>query len=111
MWGRGRVFAGLVLVVLARDAQAADIALPLAVKAPPQQPAYDWSGFYAGANFGYAGGASHWSAVPIGAAAPPLNGSIDFYNSYDMFKGTGSYFMGFQGGYNIVTPSRLLLGI
>jgi high affinity Mn2+ porin len=112
MRGRGQVFAGLVLVVLARGAQAADMAPPLAVKAPPpQQPSYDWSGFYAGAHFGYAGGTSNWSGVPTGAAAPPLNGSIDFYNSYDMFKGTGSYFVGFQGGYNSISPSRLLLGV
>ncbi len=111
MRGRGRIFAGLMLVVLARGAQAADMAPPLAVKAPPPQPSYDWSGFYAGAHFGYAGGTSSWSGVPTGAAAPPLNGSLDFYNSYDMFKGTGSYFIGLQGGYNSISPSRLLLGV
>src|SRR5258708_21280477 len=28
-----------------------------------------------------------------------------------MFKGTGSYFAGFHGGYNYLLPSRLLLGV
>ncbi|MGD0024463.1 MAG: hypothetical protein ABSC37_07530 [Xanthobacteraceae bacterium] len=28
-----------------------------------------------------------------------------------MFTGTGSFFAGFQGGYNIMLPSRLLLGV
>ncbi len=28
-----------------------------------------------------------------------------------MFKGTGSYFAGFQGGYNYLLPSRVLLGV
>ena len=72
---------------------------------------YDWTGFYEGAHFGYAAGSSNWSANSTGAAAPSVSGAIDFYNSYDMFKGTGSYFMGFQGGYNYVSPSRLLLGV
>ena len=72
---------------------------------------YDWSGFYAGAHFGYAAGSSRWSATSTGAAAPALNGSLDLFNGYDMFKGTGSYFVGFQGGYNYLLPSRLLLGV
>src|SRR5580704_14448712 len=104
---RGRIFLGIALAVLGRGAHAADNLLP--VKAPPQQSSsvrtsYDWTGFYVGAHFGYAGGSSNWSA-------PPLNGSLDFYKSFDMFKGTGSYFAGLQAGYNYLLPSRLLLGI
>ena len=108
---RGLFVAGLLLVALARGAFAADISLP--VKAPPklQENFYDWSGFYAGAHFGYAAGSSRWSATSTGAAAPALTGSLDLFNGYDMFKGTGSYFVGFQGGYNYLLPSRLLLGI
>ena len=105
---RGRIFLGVALAVLGQGARAADISLP--VKAPPQKAAsigtsYDWTGFYVGAHFGYAGGSSNWSAVP------PLNGSLDFYKSFDVFKGTGSYFAGLQAGYNYLLPSRLLLGI
>ena len=70
---------------------------------------YDWSGFYAGANFGYAAGSSRWLATSTGAAAPALTGSLDLFNGYDMFKGTGSYFVGFQGGYNYLLPSRFSL--
>ena len=109
---RGLFVAGMVLTALGQGAYAADSALP--VKAPPQ-PAqdkpYDWSGFYAGAHFGYAAGSSRWSATATGAAAPVLAGSLDLFNGYDMFKGTGSYFAGFQGGYNYLLPSRLLLGV
>src|ERR1700686_3431591 len=109
---RGLVVAGMVLAALGHGAHAADASLP--VKAPPQQTLakpYDWSGFYAGAHFGYAAGSSRWSAASTGAAAPPLSGSLDLFNGYDMFKGPGSYFLGFQGGYNYLLPSRLLLGI
>ncbi len=38
-------------------------------------------------------------------------GSLDFFNSFDVFKGTGSYFDGLQGGYNYLLPSRQLFGI
>jgi high affinity Mn2+ porin len=109
---RGLFLAGVMLAALGRGAYAADASLP--VKAPPQQSqdkSYDWSGFYAGAHFGYAAGSSRWSVASTGAAAPALNGSLDLFNGYDMFKGTGSYFVGFQGGYNYLLPSRLLLGV
>src|SRR3984957_20250036 len=109
---RGLFLAGVMLAALGRGAYAADASLP--VKAPPHQSqdkSYDWSGFYAGAHFGYAAGSSRWSATSTGAAAPALTGSLDLFNGYDMFKGTGSYFAGFQGGYNYLLPSRLLLGV
>ncbi len=109
---RGLLIAGMVLAALGQGAYAADAPLP--VKAPPQQSQakpYDWSGFYAGAHFGYAAGSSPWSATSTGAAAPALSGSLDLFNGYDMFKGTGSYFIGFQGGYNYLLPSRVLIGV
>ena len=97
-----------VTLATAERAPAADI---MPTKPPPAQSAYDWTGFYAGAHFGYAAGSSRWSATATGAAAPALAGSLDLFNGYDMFKGTGSYFAGFQGGYNYLLPSRLLLGV
>ena len=97
-----------VALATAEHALAAD-AMP--TKAPPAQSAYDWTGFYAGAHFGYAAGSSRWSATSTGVAAPALSGSLDLFNGFDMFKGTGSYFAGFQGGYNYLLPSRLLLGV
>ncbi len=103
---RGTLLAGVALAMFAQSVHAAD----MAVKTPPPKKSYDWSGFYGGAHFGYSGGASRWTATSPGAVAP-IDGSLDFFNSYDIFKGTGSYFAGFQGGYNYVLPSRTLLGI
>ena len=93
-------------VALTGSAAAAD----LPVKAPPSPAlaAYDWSGFYLGGHFGYATGSSHWSATQPGA--PPVTGSLDLFNAYDMFRDTGSDFAGFQAGYNDMLPSRWLLG-
>ena len=54
-------------------------------------------------------------AVPIGArtraARRRLNGSLDFYQPFDFAKGTGSYFAGFQAGYNYTLPSGVVLGV
>lgn len=100
--------AGLMLVAAGRWAAAADAMLP--DKARPAVPSYDWSGFYGGAHFGYAVGVSNWS-VPGEFGATPIQGTTDFFSPYDIFKGTGSYFIGFQGGYNIVLPSNLLFGV
>jgi high affinity Mn2+ porin len=81
------------------------------VKAPPPSApsAYDWTGFYLGGHLGYAGGSSRWSATSTGA--PTTTGTLDFFNSFDAFNGSGSYFEGFQAGYNTMLPSRLLLGV
>jgi high affinity Mn2+ porin len=73
--------------------------------APPAAATYDWTGFYLGGHVGYAAGSSNWSA------APPLSGSLDLFNGFDAFKATGSYFEGFQAGYNFMSPSRFLFGI
>ncbi len=116
-WGvkalmKGLPFAGISLAMLmVGAAHAADPASTVAVKAPPAPAPYDWTGFYFGAHLGDAAGSSNWSAAAVGAAAPPLAGSLNLYNSFDLAKGTGSYFIGLQGGYNYTLPSRLLLGI
>src|ERR1700675_3796222 len=97
---RGLVVAGMVLAALGQGAHAADASLP--VKAPPQQSQakpYDWSGFYAGAHFGYAAGSSRWSAASTGAAAPALTGSLDLFDSCDLLKGTRRHFVRRLGRY------------
>ena len=106
---RGGLLAGMALAGLAGSAEAGD----LPVKAPPPAAtsAYDWSGFYVGGHIGYAAGTSGWSATSTGAAAPPIAGALNFFNSYDAFDGTGSYFEGFQAGYNYMSPSRFLFGV
>lgn len=91
---------------LHRPAAGAD--LPL--KAPPSPPLFDWTGFYFGGHVGYATASSSWLATEVGAPAPALGGAVDLFNSYDAFKGTGSFFHGLQAGYNHMLPSRLVVG-
>ena len=103
--------AGLALIAAAagRPAEAADLsAMP--VKAPRAPSAYDWSGFYLGGHFGYAAGPSDWSTTSVGGAAP-FSGSLDVFNTFDIFKGTGSDFAGFQAGYTTMLPSRVVFGV
>lgn len=81
------------------------------VKAPvPYLASYDWNGWYAGVHVGTIRGLSNWSAIPPGAGAPSLSGSFDLPFNFDFMGGTGSYVAGFQGGYNHVFPSRVMLG-
>jgi high affinity Mn2+ porin len=97
---------GGALIGAFAPAAAAD--LPL--KAPPALPVYDWTGFYAGGHFGYAWGASNWSATSTTVAAPAVSGSLDLFQSFDAFKETGSYYEGFQAGYNRMLPNRVVIG-
>jgi high affinity Mn2+ porin len=90
------------------SAAAGDLLTEKPLKAQTVPAAFDWSGFYFGGHVGYAAGTSDWSAT--NAAAPALNGSLDFFQIFDAFKGTGSYFVGLQAGYNHMLPSRLVLG-
>jgi high affinity Mn2+ porin len=101
----GLIAAGAL--ALATPAMGADVA-PL--KAPALAGS-DWTGFYVGAHGAYATGYSKWSATEAGATVPTLFGSLDFFHAYDGFKGTGSYLLGLQTGYNYMLPSRLLVGI
>ena len=95
------------MLTLADAADAAD----LPVKAPAASDAvFSWTGFYIGGHFGYAAGRTGWSATDAGATAPALAGSLDLFNTFDAFKGTGSYIFGMQAGYNYLLPSRWLIG-
>jgi high affinity Mn2+ porin len=98
----GRVFgvaAVSIILSLPRVAAGADLPIEMPLKAPAKKPsAFDWTGFYLGGHLGYATGTSKWSATQNGAAGPTLNGSLDLFNPYDPFKGTGSFFVGPQAG-------------
>jgi high affinity Mn2+ porin len=96
----------MALLALARGADAADLSALLPTKAPPRltPAAYDWTGFYAGGHLGYAWGTSNF------ASATGLAGSLDLFQSFDAFKGTGSYFGGLQAGYDYMLPNRLVFG-
>jgi high affinity Mn2+ porin len=95
-----RLATGAVLVALS--------ALPAQAGEPAAAPAYTWTGHYVGGHLGYAWGGSDWTASGTGGAT--TSGSLDFFLPYDAFKGTGSYFSGFQAGYNHRLPSGLVLG-
>ena len=73
-----------------------------------QSPRLDWSGWYIGGYVGYAAGRSDWSADQFGDIS---SGRIDLTNGFDVFKGSGSFFAGLQGGHNVVLPSRVLFGV
>jgi high affinity Mn2+ porin len=104
------VFAVFALAVM-RPAAAADLSAAMPVKALAAPAPFDWTGFYLGGHFGYATGTSNWTATQPGFPASTLTGSLDLFNSYDAFKGTGSYFAGLQAGYNRMLPSHFLVGI
>jgi high affinity Mn2+ porin len=103
--------AGIMLATCS-FANAADLPANLLVKAPVPyvSPAYDWNGWYVGANVGLIRGSSNWSAQP-GAGAPPLNGAFNLPFNFDLMGGWGSFALGLQGGYNHVFRSRVMLGV
>jgi high affinity Mn2+ porin len=108
----GLLHGALALVALQAAGPAAGSDLPTAIPlktlaAPVPLP---WTGFYVGSHFGYAAGSSAWTATDT-APAPTLSGAFDLFQSYDAFKGTGSYFVGLQAGYNFMRPSRVLIGV
>ena len=97
-----------VLLTTAERTLAAD-AIMLTKTPPPAAPvAYDWTGFYVGGHLGFATGSSNWTATQPGAAS--LSGSLDLFNPFDAFKGTGGDLLGLQAGYNYMLPSRLVVG-
>jgi high affinity Mn2+ porin len=92
------------------DGASAGPAVSWPTEAKPLVKNFDWSGWYVGAHVGFTTGSSKWSAMPTGGGSH-LSGSFDFPLQFDFMAGTGSYVAGLQGGYNIVLPSRLLLGL
>jgi high affinity Mn2+ porin len=80
------------------------------LQAPPSIAApFNWTGAYFGGHVGYAAGWSDWSTNRLGGV--PSAGRTDLASGFDIFKGSGSFFGGLQGGYNVVLPSRLTLGL
>jgi len=104
----GQLRAGFAVAALlvTGGAGAADLPVPM----PPTAPTYDWSGFYAGTHTGFASGGSDFTATQPGKAAN-LTGTLDLFRRFDFYTGEGSNFGGFQGGYNVLYRSGLLVGI
>src|SRR5689334_10348675 len=67
------------------------------VPAAPGEVAYDWSGFYFGGHVGYVRGMA--TSLVFDPAATTSGNSF------------GSLFVGLQGGYNAVLPSRVFVGV
>src|SRR5437660_4273271 len=106
---REALLAGVVVLAFAGGlARAADDAMP--VKAPTALPFFDWTGFYVGGHFGYAGGRSNWTADTVAGPGPGASGSLDLFVPFDPFTEAGSYFAGLQVGYNRMLPNRVVLG-
>ena len=79
--------------------------------AAPNPNTYDWSGFYLGGHIGYAWGRSNCTATSTGPNGPPVAGSLNFSQPPSGWTGTGSYFAGLQAGYNLMLPSRFVVGV
>ena len=108
---RARCLASLGMLVFVGSAYAADLSGALPSKAPPPAAfaSYDWTGVYVGGHLGYATGSSDWTAR-AGTAMPTLAGSLDLFNGFNGFGGTGSYLLGLQAGYNYMSSSRFVFG-
>jgi high affinity Mn2+ porin len=110
---RAYLFGAVVLSAVTLDEPAAGADMP--VKMPPRAPEssspFDWTGFYFGGHVGYATGTSSWVATTTGASTRPSSGAVDLFNSYDAFKGTGSFSNGLQAGYNYTLSPRFVVGI
>ena len=63
-----------------------------------------WNGFYVGGRLGQAGGRSNWSG-------PDIWGTSGLAKAIDTFTETGSFLGGFQGGYNLLLPHNVLVGV
>ena len=107
---RKSVLGVLVAVAFAGAHQAIAADVILATKAPPASApsAPDWTGWYIGGHLGDAWGASNWTASSAGT--PFASGSIDLYQPFNGFTGDGSYFAGFQVGYDYMLPNRFVIG-
>jgi high affinity Mn2+ porin len=96
--------AALLMVAVPDSARSADF------KALEGAAAYDWSGFYLGADVGFALGHSNWQASQPGSASN-LSGSFNLFRTFDAFDGSGGQFGGLHAGYNYMFPSHLVLGV
>jgi high affinity Mn2+ porin len=105
------VLSSLFASSVDRLAAAADLPVKIPLKDPESPSPFDWTGFYLGGHVGFATGSSNWVASTTAAPSPPLSGSVDLFNSYDAFRGTGSFFHGLQAGYNYKLPSRFVVGV
>ncbi|MGC1348554.1 MAG: carbohydrate porin [Xanthobacteraceae bacterium] len=102
------VSAAAFVMAFGAGAAADDAIVTKAPAIPFTGPAYNWNGFYAGGQMGYAWGSSNFTASSPGA--PSVSGSFSVAQPLDSFAEAGSFLAGVQAGYNYMLPNRLLVG-
>ena len=105
----GALSVGALIAVASAERAAADDT-PTTKTPASASPgsAYNWNGFYAGGQLGYAWGQSNWTASEPGA--PNISGSFGLAQPVDIFSESGSFFGGLQAGYNYMLPNRVVIG-
>src|ERR1700730_1220629 len=80
-------------------AAAADLPANMPIKAPVRAAIYNWTGFYLGGHAGYAQGSFGPGTNPV------MEQAVFFPHSVTGMLG------GFQAGYNLQLPNRVVLGV
>jgi len=103
---------GALSLIASCAAFAADITSKESAAVSYAEPyAADWSGFYFGGHVGYAWGGSNWTASTTAAPAETFAaGSLTLAQPINTFNEAGSFFEGFQGGYNYKLPNNFVIG-
>jgi high affinity Mn2+ porin len=98
----------LIAVASAERAEADDTPTTKTPASASPGSVYNWNGFYAGGQLGYAWGRSSLTASSPGA--PNTSGSFGLGQPVDIFSESGSFFAGLQAGYNSMLPNRVVIG-
>jgi high affinity Mn2+ porin len=80
-------------------AAAADLPASMPIKAPIRTAIYNWTGFYVGGQVGYGGGS-------FGPGTNPIPDQAVFFP-----HSLTGLISGFQAGYNLQLPNRVVLGV
>jgi high affinity Mn2+ porin len=105
----GALSVGALIAVASAERAAADDTPTTKTPASASPGSvYNWNGFYAGGQLGYAWGRSNWTASSPGA--PDTSGSFGLGQPIDIFSESGSFFGGLQAGYNYMLPNRVVIG-
>jgi outer membrane immunogenic protein len=93
-----------VACLFAGNAFAADLAPKMYAKAPPIDPGYNWTGFYAGINGGYSWGRANTTIAPL-VSLVPTTPFASFHQNVDGGLGGG------QIGYNWQLDRKWVIGL
>ena len=88
-----------VVLATCSFAAAADLPASMPIKAPVRAAIYDWTGFYVGGQVGYGQGS-------LGPGTNPIPEQAVFFP-----HSLTGMMSGFQAGYNLQLPNRVVLGV